>query len=99
MGHFAETVYAIVAKIPKGKVCTYSQVANALGNPRAARAVGNALNKNRNFDKVPCHRVVRSDGHLGGYVRGDAWKIKLLETEGIEVGHGYIDLERYRFQL
>ena len=66
---FSERVYAIVAKIPKGKVMTYKQVAAKAGSPHAARAVGNLMKNNYN-PKIPCHRVVRSDGKIGEYNRG-----------------------------
>jgi len=60
---------------------TYAEVARAIGKPKAARAVGNALNKNRN-PEIPCHRVVRSDGKIGGYNKGTKLKIRLLQSEG-----------------
>lgn len=66
---FSERVYAIVAKIPIGKVMTYKQVAAKAGSPHAARAVGNLMKNNYN-PKIPCHRVVRSDGNIGDYNRG-----------------------------
>ncbi len=66
---FAQKIYAIVAKIPIGKTLSYTQVAIAAGNPKAARAIGNIMNKNRDMH-VPCHRVVRSDGSIGGYAFG-----------------------------
>ncbi len=78
---FAEKVFAVVAKIPKGKVLTYKEVAEKAGNTKASRAVGNILNKNYN-PEIPCHRVVRSDGKIGGYNRGHAQKIKRLRLEG-----------------
>jgi methylated-DNA-[protein]-cysteine S-methyltransferase len=79
--NFTQQVYKIVKKIPKGKVLTYQEVARKAGAPGAYRAVGNILNKN--FDTtIPCHRVVRSDGKLGGYNRGANKKLKLLRAEG-----------------
>lgn len=78
---FQEKVYNVVRKIPCGQVMTYKQVAVKMGNPNAVRAVGNALNKNRNKD-VPCHRVIRSDGKVGGYYWGIAVKVKILKKEG-----------------
>lgn len=60
---------------------TYQEVANVIGHPNAYRAVGSALNKNRYFKNVPCHRVIRSDGKAGGYVLGAKKKIELLEEE------------------
>lgn len=70
--------------IPKGETLTYTQVAVKAGRPRAFRAVGNILNTN--YDpKIPCHRVVRSDGKTGGYNRGAARKKEILTKEGAVV--------------
>lgn len=80
MSDFKEKVLKIVAKIPKGKVLTYKEVAKRAGSPRAYRAVRNILNKNYN-SRIPCHRVVRSDGKVGGYNRGVKNKIRLLKLE------------------
>ena len=81
MTEFAEKVYEVVRGIPKGKTLTYSQVAKLAGKPGAARAVGNILSKN--FDpKIPCHRVIRADGKLGGYNRGQTQKRIRLKHEG-----------------
>lgn len=73
-------VYAEVKKIPRGQTCTYKEIAKKIGHPNAARAVGNALNKNLD-PRVPCHRVVCCDGKIGGYNRGIELKKKLLENE------------------
>lgn len=81
---FQQKVYDVVKKIPRGRFLTYKQVAEKIGAPFAARAVGNALNKNRN-SKVPCHRVVRSDGRVGGYAYGVKKKIEILRKEGIKI--------------
>lgn len=81
---FTEKVYKVVAEIPKGRTLTYKEVAKLAGSPRAFRAVGNILNKNYNH-KIPCHRVVKSNGDLGGYNRGRRTKIKLLRSEGVQV--------------
>lgn len=79
---FKDDVYRVTRQIPKGKVLTYKEVAKKIGRPKAYRAVGNALNKNFN-PKVPCHRVIRSDGRLGGYRGGGSRvKRKILESEG-----------------
>ena len=79
---FAKRVYAIVAKIPKGDVMTYAAVAKKAGNKGAARAVGSLMAKNYN-PKVPCHRVIRSDGKIGNYNRGgEKAKRALLKKEG-----------------
>jgi O-6-methylguanine DNA methyltransferase len=78
---FKNRVLNVVAKIPKGQTLTYKEVAQQAGSAMAYRAVGNMLNKN--YDpSIPCHRVVRSDGKIGGYNRGAAAKIKLLKKEG-----------------
>ena len=79
---FEEAVYAIVRRIPSGEVRSYRWVAEQLGNPGLARAVGNALHRNPYAPRVPCHRVVKSDGSLGGYARGVARKRSLLHQEG-----------------
>ena len=71
----------MVRKIPKGSVLTYGQVAARAGNAKAARAVGNILNQNYD-EQIPCHRVVRADGKLGGYNRGASEKRKKLKREG-----------------
>jgi len=73
-------VYKVVKKILKGQALTYKEVAKKIGHPKAYRAVGSALNKNIN-PKIPCHRVVRSDGKIGGYNKGTNYKLKLLKTE------------------
>lgn len=78
---FEQKVYKAVLKIPKGKTRTYQWVAKKIGNPKAARGVGNALNKNPYPVIIPCHRIIRSDGSLGGYSRGLRLKNKLLQKE------------------
>lgn len=95
---FLESVFTKTKFIPKGKVSTYKLVARAIGRPRAARAVGNALNKNCD-PKVPCHRVVRSDGVVGGFRDGMAAKIKILQKEGIEVINGKVLLSKYLYRF
>ena len=80
MSKFQQKVYEVVRKIPKGKTMSYREVAEKAGFPLAWRAVGNVLNKNRN-PKVPCHRVIRSDGKIGGFFGGTKKKIVLLEKE------------------
>ena len=88
---FEKKVYSACAKIPKGKVSTYAQIARAIGKPGGARAVGNALNKNPYpKDNVPCHRVVRSDGSVGGYAHGTKAKIAILKKEGVKIENGRV---------
>lgn len=87
---FADKVYKLTKKIPKGKVSTYKIIAEKLGT-KAYRAVGNALNKNPYAPKVPCHRVIKSDGSVGGFAKGTNAKIKLLKKEGIEIKNNKIE--------
>ena len=81
---FQLKVWAYLRKIPRGSVKTYSQVAKAIGKPLAVRAVANAIGKNPYAPKIPCHRVIRSDGSLGGYSGKGGIKTKrfLLKKEG-----------------
>ena len=81
---FQLKVWSYLRKIPKGKLKTYAQVAKAIGNTKAVRAVANAIGKNPFPPKIPCHRVIRSDGKLGGYSAkgGIKTKKKLLKNEG-----------------
>jgi len=95
---FTESVFAKTKLIPRGKVSTYKLLAKAIGRPRAARAVGNALNKNCD-SKVPCHRIVRSDGAVGGFRDGMLAKIKILRKEGVEIIKGKVLLEKYLYVL
>ncbi|MBT5022828.1 MGMT family protein [Candidatus Woesearchaeota archaeon] len=81
---FNQSVWNTCKKIPKGKVSTYKEIAKAL-NTKAYRAVGNALNRNPHWPIVPCHRVINSDGKLGGFASGPKRKIKLLKSEGINI--------------
>lgn len=78
---FQIKVYKALLKIPAGEVRTYKQIAKAIGKPKAARAVGNACNKNPYAPIVPCHRVVGSNGSLTGYAYGINYKKKILELE------------------
>lgn len=87
-GVFKKKVLAIVSRIPKGKVLTYKEVAKRAGSPRAYRAVGNILNKNRDSE-IPCHRVIRSDGKVGGYNRGTKVKAQLLKKENYIFGNNH----------
>jgi len=82
---FQLKVWSYLKKIPKGRVKTYSQVAKAIGKPFAVRAVGNAISKNPFPPNIPCHRVIRSDGSLGGYSGKGGVKRKkfLLKKEGV----------------
>ena len=94
-----EIIYEIVSQIPEGKVTTYGAVARALGDIRAARAIGEALSMNPRPIVVPCHRVVMSDGSLGGFTHpnGLSEKVKLLSAEGIEITNGKVNLKKHFF--
>lgn len=96
---FTERVLAATRRIPSGKVATYQDIARATHAARAVRAVGNALNSNPDTKKTPCHRVVRSDGMVGGYGRGTPAKIQRLRAEGVVIVRGRVDLARYRAKL
>ena len=84
---FQLKVWKYLITIPKGSVKTYKQVAIAIKNPNAARAVANACAKNPYAPKIPCHRVIRSDGGLGGYSGrgGIRQKLKLLRSEKVSI--------------
>jgi methylated-DNA-[protein]-cysteine S-methyltransferase len=86
---FNERCYELLLKIPEGRVTTYKAIAQAL-NCKAYQAVGNAMNQNPNPINVPCHRVVISDGRLGGYAFGSVRKIELLSEEGIVIEDGKV---------
>lgn len=98
---FNERCYALLRKVPRGKVTTYKAIASAI-NTKAYRAVGNAMNKNPySFPEgdVPCHRVVGSDGSMTGFASGIKNKIKMLKAEGIEIQNNKLDLKKYEFKF
>ena len=80
---FQQKVYKAVLNIPCGKVRSYKWVAQKIGKPNAARAVGQALKKNPLVGIIPCHRVIASDGSLGGFSKGLKKKRQMLCEEGI----------------
>ena len=86
---FNERVWALTKQIPRGRVSTYKEIALALGT-KAHQAVGNALNKNPYAPVVPCHRIVKENGSLGGFAGGCSRKRGLLEVEGIHVKKGKV---------
>ena len=96
---FAGAVYTVAAQIPKGKVATYGQLARLAGNPNAARAVGMLMSRNKNMRKVPCHRVVASDGALTGYAFGNGviTKREMLEREGVGFRGARVLLPAYQW--
>jgi len=100
-GEFDRSVWEKIKEIPAGRVSTYGEVARALGRPRAARAVGNALNRNPYAPAAPCHRVAAAGGKIGGFASGPEIKIRLLRNEGVKTEEGVIiDFEKlfWRFK-
>lgn len=96
---FSEKVYRYTRQIPAGKVATYATLAQAIGSPGAARAVGNSLNKNPNAPQTPCHRVIQSSGQLGGFAFGANQKKRLLSDEGVKVENGKVNLTLYQHEF
>ncbi|MGE4275134.1 MAG: MGMT family protein [Candidatus Methanomethylophilaceae archaeon] len=93
MSDTEDAIWARLKQIPSGRVCSYGDLANSIGRPGYARAVGRLLSRNPEPIIVPCHRVVRSDGRLGGYMgdhKGAERKKELLEAEGVEVVEGWL---------
>lgn len=97
---FTDAVYTVVADIPKGKVATYGQIARLAGSAKAARAVGMAMRNNKDTRKVPCHRVVGSNGALTGYAYGNGirTKMELLKKEGVLFKEQKVDLNNSLWQ-
>ena len=99
---FNERVYKAAAEIPLGKVSTYKEIAKKLKS-KGYRAVGGALKHNPDPINVPCFRVIKSDGSIGGYSGSDPKnirkKIKKLRSEGIVVKNGKVDLKKYLFKF
>lgn len=95
-----EKVYEYLLTIPKGKVVTYKQIAEYLGNPNLSRVVGNILHHNHNENKYPCYKVVNSKGKLAiNFAFGGIEKQKeKLESEGIEVKSYIVDLNKYKYK-
>ena len=99
---FEEKCYYFLKKVTKGKVTTYKELGKVI-NSKAYRAVGNAMNKNpypgSSKGQVPCHRVVRNNGEVGGFAFGTKNKIKILKSEGIEINNGRINLKKYLYKF
>ena len=92
-----QALFTLLTTVPKGKVITYGQLAEQLGNRKWARAVGNALHTNPDGDKYPCYKVVNSQGKLSrAYAFGGLTaQTKRLEADGIKVADGCVDLKKY----
>ncbi len=100
---FSEKCYKLLKKVPKGKITTYKALAKSIKS-KAYRAVGNAMNKNpcpgTNKNEIPCHRVVKSNGQIGGFSQGTKKKISLLKKEGIKIKNGKIqNMERVLYKF
>jgi methylated-DNA-[protein]-cysteine S-methyltransferase len=102
MDSFDSRVYSLLRQVPKGKVTTYRDVARALGM-NSYRCVGQALRRNPHAPAVPCHRVVKSNGEIGGFggeIRPDSAQVRrkkrLLRSEGVVIVGNKIDIEHYR---
>lgn len=93
-------IYKKLLEVPKGKVTTYGELAKSVGLKNGQRVVGKIMNRNPYPVIIPCHRVVKADGHVGGYAYGDSIKSNMLIREGIKIKNGKIfNLENsiYRF--
>lgn len=96
---FSERCYSLLRRVPKGKVTTYKALAHTLGT-KAYRAVGTAMNKNPYAPEVPCHRVVKSNGEVGGFAHGTKKKIEMLKNEGVPIKDGRIEnFEKYLYNF
>ena len=102
---FNQKIYALLKKVPKGKVTTYKALAEAAGT-KAYRAVGQAMRKNPYSPEVPCHRVVSSDGSIGGFSgsinpksKEVKRKIRMLRKEGVKIINNKINLEEFLFEF
>lgn len=95
---FPSKVYSLCRKVPAGKVSTYKEIARQL-NTNGYRAVGQALHQSPGMPSVPCHRIICSDGKVGGFAQGTKKKIELLRKEGIIVQKQRVDLTQYLFRL
>lgn len=90
-----EKVYKKLLEVPKGKITTYGELAKAIGLKNGQRVIGKIMNKNPYPVIVPCHRVIKSDGKIGGYAWGEKVKAKMLSNEGIKIKNGKIlDVEK-----
>jgi methylated-DNA-[protein]-cysteine S-methyltransferase len=93
-------VYTLLTEIPPGKVSTYGDIAKALGHPKASRLIGRIIANNPSPISVPCHRVVKSNGEIGGFMYGEQKKREILEEEGIIFQGTFVkNFEESRFAL
>lgn len=99
MTEFQDRVLRLVSRVPRGRVTTYKELARSLGKPRAYRTIANVLARNPRPVEIPCHRVVRSDGRVGGYSLGAERKVALLNEEGVRVRGGRVDFKKHLFKF
>ncbi len=99
MTQFQSHVLDMTLKIPKGKVTTYKELALAVGKPKAWRAVANVMAGNTRPIIIPCHRVVKSSGEIGGYTFGTKRKVELLAAEGIDIEGRKVNLTKHMFKF
>ncbi len=85
-----QKVYKKLLEVPKGKITTYGELSKAVGIKNGQRFIGNVMNKNPYPTIIPCHRVVKSDGSIGGYAYGEKVKSKMLTQEGIKIKNGKV---------
>ncbi len=97
---FQKAILRRCCRVPKGRVTTYKEIAKAM-KTKAYRAVGTALKNNRTPLIIPCHRVINSDGSLGGYKgkKNNKEKLRILKKEGIVINNNKVDLKKYLFKL
>ena len=95
----SQKLYDLLCEIPRGRVTTYKELAKQL-KTKGYRAVGQIVGANPNAPKVPCHRVIRSDGGIGGYAFALPKKIEILATEGVKISDGKVtDFEKKLFKF
>lgn len=97
--HFYSQIYSLLRKVPAGKITTYKALARAL-HTKAYRAVGTAMNKNPYAPKVPCHRVVKSNGEVGDFASGSSKKVEMLKKEGIPIkDNKIVNFEKFLYKF
>ena len=100
MNDLDRRVYKKLLKVPRGKITTYGELAKAVGLQNGQRAIGKIMNRNPYPVIIPCHRVVKSDGKIGGYFYGGKVKTKMLSDEGITIKNGKVqDWEKSVFRF
>lgn len=96
---FSSKCYSLLRKVPVRKITTYKALAKAIGT-KAYRAVGNAMNKNPYAPQVPCHRVVKANGEVGGFASGTKKKIEMLKKEGIPIrSNNIVNFKKYLYDF